>query len=466
MYFSDYNIKINPKGGDIVHLDMNNYLDNDKKNNFVLFNPSYNSKYTMQTGLISKLGPDSHKLGRVVYASDKKMFDFRKCKKGFHVDLTYSNESISVIKRFIFKRNSYKIDIKHIFRNNSDDYLDTNIYARIRKKNIEKSEGLFPAISTYNGVIVNTKDDQFKKISFEDIKKGKYRSEDKEGWISIIENYFLSVLIPRDKIKYFYSTEMFQNGEIGIRFVSELISIPKKSEYVYNISLYAGPVLPNILKNIAPGLELTADYGVLWPICQPIFSILKYIYSYVGNWGFSIILVTLFIKLLFYKLSAASYRSMGNIKKLKPRIDKLQATFGDDKQKLGQAMMELYKKEKINPLGGCLPILIQIPFFIALYWVLLGSVELRHAPFILWINDLSSKDPYYILPLIMGFTMILQQYLSPKPTDPIQAKVMMFIPIIFTILFLNFPSGLVLYWVVNNMLSIIQQWYITKKILK
>jgi YidC/Oxa1 family membrane protein insertase len=230
--------------------------------------------------------------------------------------------------------------------------------------------------------------------------------------------------------------------------------------------LYAGPILPNILKDIAPKLELTADYGMLWPICMPIFYLLKYIYNYVGNWGYSIILVTLLIKVAFYWLNAKNYRSMGNLRRLQPRINKLKEVFGDDKQKFGQAVMELYKKEKVNPLGGCLPIIIQLPVFIALYWVLLGSVELRHAPFILWINDLSSKDPYYILPLVMGITMFLQQHLSPKPADPIQAKVMMFIPIIFTGLFLNFPSGLVLYWVVSNILSIIQQWLIIRNISK
>ena len=232
------------------------------------------------------------------------------------------------------------------------------------------------------------------------------------------------------------------------------------------MSLYAGPILPNILKDVAPKLELTADYGMLWFVCMPIFYLLKYIYTYVGNWGTSIILVTLIIKIAFFWLNAKNYRSMGNLRKLEPRIKKLKETFGDDKQKFGQALMELYKKEKVNPLGGCLPILIQLPVFVALYWVLLGSVELRHAPFIFWINDLSAKDPYFILPLIMGFTMFLQQSLSPKPADPIQEKVMKFIPLIFTLLFLSFPSGLVLYWVVSNTLSIIQQWIIMRNISK
>lgn len=462
-----FNLKINPKGGDLVFLEMNNYLDDNKKNKYILFKNG-TDKYIMQTGLISNAGPDSHKLGRAIYYSEKELYDFRNTEDELFVDLKYSNKNIDVIKRFIFKNNSYEIKIKHIFKNKSNKTLDTNIYARIRKKNTEKEEGLLPGTSTYNGVVVSNEQDSFKKISFTEIKRGKYKSENREGWISIIEDYFLSVLIPKSyDVNYVYSTETFQNGEIGIRFVSsEYISVKENSQYTYDMSLYAGPILPNILKDVAPKLELTADYGMLWFVCMPIFYLLKYIYTYVGNWGTSIILVTLIIKIAFFWLNAKNYRSMGNLRKLEPRIKKLKETFGDDKQKFGQALMELYKKEKVNPLGGCLPILIQLPVFVALYWVLLGSVELRHAPFIFWINDLSAKDPYFILPLIMGFTMFLQQSLSPKPADPIQEKVMKFIPLIFTLLFLSFPSGLVLYWVVSNTLSIIQQWIIMRNISK
>lgn len=462
-----FNLKISPKGGDLVFLEMNNYLDDEKKNKYILFNDIKN-KYVMQTGLISESGPDSHKLGRAIYYTEKKVYDFNGKKEDLFVDLKYSNKDIDVIKRFIFKNNSYEIGIKHIFNNKSKKTLDTNIYARIRKQHIQKDDGFLPGTSTYNGVVVSNEHDSFKKISFSEIKRGKYRSENKEGWISIIENYFLSVLIPKNhEVNYVYSTETFQNGEIGIRFVSsEYISVPADSKYTYNTSLYAGPILPNILKDVAPKLELTADYGMLWVICMPIFYLLKYIYTYVGNWGFSIIIITLIIKIAFYWLNAKNYKSMGNLRKLEPRIKKLKENFGDDKQKFGQALMELYKKEKVNPLGGCLPILIQLPVFIALYWTLLGSVELRHAPFILWINDLSAKDPYFILPLIMGITMFLQQSLSPKPADPVQAKVMKFIPLVFTVLFLNFPSGLVLYWVVSNILSILQQWLVMRNISK
>jgi YidC/Oxa1 family membrane protein insertase len=246
--------------------------------------------------------------------------------------------------------------------------------------------------------------------------------------------------------------------------VSDPVTVAPQAQKTISAQLFAGPEITSILKQVSPGLELTVDYGVLWPICQPIFWVLKNIHNVIGNWGLAIIFTTLIIKLLFFKLSAASYRSMGNMKKIQPKMEQLKERYGDDKQEFGKAVMELYKREKVNPLGGCLPILVQIPVFIALYYVLLESVELRHAPFMLWIHDLSAKDPYYVLPILMGLSMLVQQKLSPAPPDPVQAKVMMAMPIVFTFLFVQFPAGLVLYWVVNNVLSILQQWYITKKV--
>ncbi|MGD8640620.1 MAG: membrane protein insertase YidC, partial [Gammaproteobacteria bacterium] len=232
----------------------------------------------------------------------------------------------------------------------------------------------------------------------------------------------------------------------------------------FSSRLFVGPKEQDRLAGVAPNLELTVDYGVLTILAEPLFWLLELIHDYIGNWGWSIVLVTLIIKLVFYKLSKAAYTSMANMRKFQPKIQQIRERYGDDRQRMSQAMMDLYKKEKINPLGGCLPMLVQIPVFIALYWVLLESVELRQAPFILWINDLSTKDPYYVLPLIMGASMFLQQKLNPAPMDPMQAKILQFLPIIFTLFFAFFPSGLVLYWVVNNILSIIQQWHITRKI--
>jgi len=240
--------------------------------------------------------------------------------------------------------------------------------------------------------------------------------------------------------------------------------VPAGETASYRTRLFVGPKLQDEMKQITPGLELTVDYGLLTVLAQPLFWLLKTIHQFIGNWGWAIVLVTVLIKLAFYKLSETSYKSMANMRKLAPRLQSLKERYGDDRQKLNQAMMELYKKEKINPLGGCLPIVVQIPVFIALYWMLLESVELRQAPFMLWIQDMSSPDPFYILPLLMGVTMLIQQKLNPAPMDPIQAKVMMVLPVVFTVFFAFFPSGLVLYWVVNNTLSIAQQWVITRRI--
>ena len=228
--------------------------------------------------------------------------------------------------------------------------------------------------------------------------------------------------------------------------------------------MYVGPEITSVLKGLSPGLDMTVDYGWLWFISSILFSVLKWVNHWVNNWGFSIIIVTVLIKLAFFQLSASSYRSMANMRKLQPKLEALKARFGDDKAKFSQETMKLYREEKVNPLGGCLPILIQIPVFIALYWVLLESVELRQAPFIFWIQDLSAKDPYHILPIIMGITMLIQQKLNPAPQDPVQAKMMMLLPVVFTFLFISFPAGLVLYWIVNNTLSIVQQWFITRQI--
>jgi YidC/Oxa1 family membrane protein insertase len=280
----------------------------------------------------------------------------------------------------------------------------------------------------------------------------------------MIQHYFLGAWAPApDEINDFYTRAVGGNRYVvGMR--GPLQTVPAGEAGDFSTRLYMGPKLAEVLGEIEPNLHLTVDYGMLTIIAEPLFWMLKFIHRFVGNWGWSIIILTILIKLAFYKLSETSYRSMANMRRLGPELTRLKDLYGDDKQKMNQAMMDLYKKEKINPLGGCLPILVQIPVFIALYWVLVESVQLRQAPFILWIEDLAIRDPYYVLPLIMGVTMFIQQKLSPAPPDPIQAKVMMALPIVFTFMFLWFPAGLVLYWVVNNTLSIAQQWVITKRV--
>jgi YidC/Oxa1 family membrane protein insertase len=307
-------------------------------------------------------------------------------------------------------------------------------------------------------------EEKYEKVSFDDMRSQKLERQVTDGWIAMIQHYFMSAWIPpRSEPETFY-TNVLGDARYIIGSYSDPVTIAADGSHAFQQQLFVGPKLQDTLASIAPGLELAVDYGWLTILAEPIFWLLDQIHSVVGNWGWAIIILTILIKAAFYKLSETSYKSMANMRKFTPRIQALKDRYGDDKQRLNQAMMEIYKKEKINPLGGCLPIVVQIPVFIALYWVLLESVELRDAPFALWIQNLSEPDPFFVLPLIMGVSMFIQQKLNPAPPDPIQAKVMMSLPFVFTVFFAFFPAGLVLYWVVNNILSIAQQWYITRKI--
>lgn len=297
-----------------------------------------------------------------------------------------------------------------------------------------------------------------------DIDKGNLKENVSGGWVAWLQHYFVTAWIPNKSDNNIVQTRKDSQGNYIIGFTGPTLEVAAGGKAETSTMLYAGPKIQSKLKELSPGLELTVDYGILWFIAQPIFWLLQHIHSLLGNWGWSIIVLTMLIKALFFPLSAASYRSMARMRAVAPKLASLKEQFGDDRQKMSQAMMELYKKEKINPLGGCLPILVQMPVFLSLYWVLLESVEMRQAPWMFWITDLSIKDPFFILPIIMGATMFIQQRLNPTPPDPMQAKVMKLMPIIFTFFFLWFPAGLVLYWVVNNVLSITQQWYITRSI--
>lgn len=454
------------KGGDITKLILSKYPENIKKpeEGFVLLDSSSKRSYVAQSGLLSTEGPDSKQFGRAVYSSSEKNYFLSSSTDKLFVDLFYTTPSnVQITKRFIFTRGSYLVNVDYIIKNNSTKPYTASFYGRLKRKPEQESSG-FMGMRTYTGAAVNTPDKAYYKLPFSDMAKEPFRQTINGGWAAMIEHYFTSAWIPSKSAESIYSSEVLANDTYGVRYVSSPVTVLPGAVKTINNRLYAGPEITDDLKAISPGLELTVDYGILWPICQPIFWVLKTIHKFVANWGVAIILTTVLIKLLFYKLSASSYRSMGNMRKLQPRIEALKQRYGDDKQGFGQAVMGLYRQEKVNPLGGCLPILVQIPVFIALYYVLLESVELRHAPFMLWINDLSAKDPYFVLPILMGASMLIQQKLSPAPPDPVQAKVMMAMPVVFTFLFIQFPAGLVLYWVVNNVLSIAQQWVITKRI--
>ena len=462
-----FQAKISRQGGDLVYLELKKYPEKYKSpQGFILLDTSSERYLISQSGLLSEVGPDSKALGRAQYQSQASNFVLNQDGSA-NVDLFYSTATgVAITKRFIFN-DDYTISLRYFINNQSNQAYKTNLYGRIKRKPAtETSSGFMGSMKTYTGAAVTTASTKYKKISFADMKKAPFKETVLGGWAAMVEHYFTVAWIPEANSSNVYQSEALGDDMFSISYVGELVTVEPGDIKELVSTFYAGPEITAKLQQISPGLELTVDYGLLWVIAHPIFMALKYIYGIVGNWGVAIILVTCAIKLLFYPLSSASYRSMGNMRKLQPKIESLKQQHGDDKQQFGQAVMQLYKKEKVNPLGGCLPIVVQIPVFISLYYVLLESVELRLAPFMLWIHDLSAKDPFYVLPLIMGASMFLQQKMNPAPVDPMQAKVMMFMPIFFTFLFLQFPSGLVLYWVVNNVLSITQQWFITRKIVR
>lgn len=463
-----FDLLIDTLGGDIIYLDLKAYPEGDKASErtpFVLFDNSPKRFYIAQSGLTGETGPDIRGQGRAQYEISQKEFQLENGQDRLVVDLkTKTKDSVEVTKRYIFYRNNYSIDLEYLIDNRGLKEYKGTLYGRLKRKPEASSSFGFLGVQTYTGAALRTENKAYQKITFKEIAEKPFTETVMGGYAAMVEHYFVGSFIPAPGIRYTYQTTHFPDGTEAIGFIAPTTTVAPGQQDNIEAKLYAGPQITEVLEKIAPGLELSVDYGVLWPICQPIFYLLKLIYEWVGNWGLAIIIITVLIKLALYKLSAMSYRSLGNMKKLQPKIEALKERFGEDKQKFSQAVMELYKKEKVNPLGGCLPILVQIPVFIALYYVLLGSVELRQAPFILWIHDLSAKDPYYVLPILMGLSMLIQQKLNPPPPDPVQAKVMMFMPVIFTVLFLNFPAGLVLYWFVNNVLSILQQWYITKSV--
>jgi YidC/Oxa1 family membrane protein insertase len=463
-----FNIKIDSYGGDIIFLELLKYPISKYKNSsgFILFDTSDIRNYIAQSGLLSEQGPDST-FGSVKFFCEKNNFLMQDKENDLYVDLFYeTNDKIKFIKRYHFKKNNYLIDIEYIVYNNSNDIYCGYMYGRLKQKERTQNDNFFMmSARSYIGGALYTPEKHYKKISFSDIESNKLLNQQIfGGWIAMVEHYFLSAWIPTSTTEHTYCAEKYEKKMYGLLFVNKtpLIVDPGSVNRIKS-SLFAGPEIVDSLKNISDGLSLTVDYGILWPIAQPIFWLLKTIHSFTQNWGFSIIITTLFIKLLFYQLSASSYKSMGKMRQLQPRINLLKESCGDDKTKFGKAVMDLYKQENVNPLGGCLPIIVQIPVFISLYYVLLESVELRHAEFIFWIKDLSESDPFYVLPIIMGISMLIQQKLSPTPLDPIQAKMMLIMPLVFSFLCFQFPSGLVLYWVVNNVLSILQQLFIVKK---
>ncbi|WP_054901217.1 membrane protein insertase YidC [Pseudomonas sp. NBRC 111131] len=460
-------LAIDPVGGDIVQLNLPKYPRRQDHPDipFQLFDNGGERVYLAQSGLTGANAPDARSTGRPLYAAEQKSYQLADGQEQLVVDLKFSDNGVNYIKRFSFKRGEYDLTVSYLIDNQSSQAWTGNMFAQLKRDaSGDPSSSTATGTATYLGAALWTAGEPYKKVSMKDIDKGSLKENVSGGWVAWLQHYFVTAWIPAKSDNNVVQTRKDSQGNYIIGYTGPAISVPAGGKVETSAMLYAGPKIQSKLKELSPGLELTVDYGFLWFIAQPIFWLLQHIHSLLGNWGWSIIVLTMLIKGLFFPLSAASYRSMARMRAVAPKLAALKERFGDDRQKMSQAMMELYKKEKINPLGGCLPILVQMPVFLALYWVLLESVEMRQAPWMLWITDLSIKDPFFILPIIMGATMFIQQRLNPTPPDPMQAKVMKMMPIIFTFFFLWFPAGLVLYWVVNNCLSISQQWYITRRI--
>lgn len=460
-------LAINLQGGDLVELALSKHLEklDDPDQPFILLEQNSHRTYVAQSGLIGPNGIDKGQ--RADYTSSATSYALNGGEETLQVDLNWSNEEgLSVIKRFTFHRDSYVIDVDYLISNNSSQRFQANLFGQIKRDSsadpAASSSGM--GMVPFLGAAVTQPDDRFTKFSFEDMKEEPFKAQLPGGWVAMIQHYFLSAWIPNPDQTHNYSTRVTASGFNIAGFTSPAVTVDPGKTGSTGARFYAGPKDQYDLRDISPYLELSVDYGWLWWIAQPIFWLLTQIQSVVVNWGVAIILLTVVIKAAFFKLSAKSYQSMANMRRVQPKMADIREQFADDKQKQSQAMMELYKKEKINPMGGCLPILVQMPVFIALYWVLMEAVDLRHAPFFLWIHDLSVMDPYFVLPLMMGASMWFMQKLNPPPPDPMQAKIMQWMPVMFTFFFLWFPAGLVLYWVVNNLLSMAQQYVITKRI--
>ncbi|MDH3286177.1 MAG: membrane protein insertase YidC [Betaproteobacteria bacterium] len=455
--------QISASGGDLTRLELKNHRDTlDRNKPFVLLDRNAEHTYVAQSGLIGRELPNH----RTQFSIAARRYQLAEGDKTVDVRLSAPpNDGVQVTKVYRFHRNSYLIDVSFEIANQGTAAIQPYAYFQMVRDD-KPLAGFSTMVPTFTGIAVYTDKDKFQKVSFEDIQEGKtsYPKNSLDGWIGMLQHYFVGALLPRNDAPREFYTRRLDDGLFAAGTIVPAGNVAPGASGTVTVPLYAGPQEQDKLAKIAPGLDLTVDYGWLTVIAVPLFWVLNWLHKWAQNWGVAIILLTIIIKLIFYPLSATSYRSMAKMRVVAPKLQKLKEQYGSDRQRLQQAMMELYKTEKINPLGGCMPIVVQIPVFISLYWVLLGSVELRHAPFMLWIDDLSAPDPYYILPILMGATMIIQTWLNPTPPDPVQAKIMKIMPIAFSIFFFFFPAGLVLYWLVNNVLSITQQWHITRMI--
>ena len=461
-------LRIDPLGGDIERaslIEYPAYLDT-PDDPYVLVDPRNN--YAAQSGLIGPNGTDTA-AGRPRFSTSGTSFELGDADT-LTVDLNLESEAgVSITKRFTLRRGDYLIDVDYLVDNGSSEAWSAGFFGQIKRNgqppfiNEANSMGLQPFV----GGATFQEGSPYTKLEFEDIEDEAYRQTVSGGYMAFVQHYFLSAWVPDVDLTHTYRARKLSSGDVYLfEFTSPLQQVGPGQSVTFGADFYVGPKDQYRLEEISRGLDLTVDYGFLWWLAQPLYDLLYLIHSLVSNWGVAIILLTVVVKAALYPLSAASFRSMAKMRKLQPEMVRLRERYGDDRQKFSQAMIELYQKEGANPLGGCFPILLQMPVFLALYWTLLESVELRQAPFMLWIDDLSAKDPFFVLPILMGVSMYVTQMLQPEPPDPMQARIFKLMPIMFTFFFLWFPSGLVLYWLINNLLSILQQWYVMRQIEK
>ena len=458
-----FRLEFDPIGAQLVRAELLKFPSKSRPQEpFVLLEQEDRGRvYIVQTGVVGPAGTNfpTHLVPFELVSTETTM-------TGDTLPITFVGESdgVRVTKTFTFKRGEYVVDVTHDIENLSDQAIAPSLYLQITRDG-DSPEDTSSFYFTFTGPAVYSEEEKFQKVSFSDIerKRGSYIKSADNGWLAMIQHYFVTAWVPPQGVQRTYDMAQVGNNLYAVRSIEGVGMIAPGQSVSVPSTLWVGPQDQGALEQVAPGLDLVVDYGWLTILAKPLFILMTWLHSFIGNWGWTIVVLTVLIKLVFFPLSATSYRSMAKMKQVAPRLQALKEKYGDDRQKLNAAMMDMYRTEKINPLGGCLPILVQIPVFIALYWVLLASVEMRGAPWILWVSDLSARDPLFILPIIMMATMFLQIKLNPKPPDPIQARVMMIMPLVFGGFMFLFPAGLVLYWVVNNILSIAQQWYITKK---
>ncbi len=456
-------LEIDALGGDMRQAVLKQYpisVDQPEQG-VVLLNDTSDRLFILQSGWLGE-GAPTH---TALFTPEKTEYRLEPGQNEFQVRLHWRGEGLEIIKVYTFKRGSYTIGLSHEVHNLGAAVWQGREYRQLQR--IPAAElNQSSMIYTYMGGVIYNPKDKYLKVSFDDMKAQDLTKDASQGWAAMVQHYFLAALIPPAEQENHYYSKTLPGNRYVLGLVAPQTAVAPQQTQTVSTTLYLGPKLQDSLGTVAKGLELTVDYGLLTIIAEPRFWLLAALHKLTGNWGWAIILITALIKIAFYKLSETSYRSMAQMRKLQPKMQALKERYADDKEKFNQALMEMYRKDKINPLGGCLPILLQIPFFIALYWVLLESVELRQADFIFWLTDLSREDPYFVLPLLMGISMFIQQKLNPAPLDPVQEKVMLMLPMIFTVFFAFFPAGLVLYWFFNNLFSIAQQWMITRQIEK